>query len=169
MSLSMYDTSVPLFLHSLGSLKAILEKAVTHAEMRKFDPNVLAGIRLAPDMLPLAKQVQIASDSAKGAAARLTGTDAPKFEDTETTLDQLIARVDKTIDYLRGLDAAKFNDAETRTVTINIPGKTFNFSGLTYLRHWALPNFFFHMTTTYDLLRHNGVDLGKADFLGRIG
>lgn len=168
MKLSLYDASVPLFLHTLESLKVLLQKAAAHAEAKKFDPNVLVSSRLAPDMFPLSRQVQIASDAAKSAAARLTGSDPPKFEDTETTLPELIARVDKTIDYLRGFNAAQFEGAETRTITIPTPRATYTFAGLKFLRHWALPNFFFHVTTAYNLLRHNGVELGKADFLGKI-
>src|SRR6187402_3090841 len=112
MSTSMYDLSVPAFLHTLNNLKALLQKAVAHAQAKKFDPNVLVGMRLAPDMLPFAKQIQIASDTAKGAAARLTGTEAPKFEDNETTMDQLIARVDKTVTYLNSVDAKLFEGAD---------------------------------------------------------
>jgi hypothetical protein len=164
----MYDASVPVFLHTLGTLKTLLQKAVAHAEAKKFDPNVLVGVRLAPDMLPLARQIQIASDAAKGAAARLTGTDAPKFEDNEATMDQLIARVDKTVDYLRTVDAAKFEGSETRTITMVLPNQTLTFVGLPFLRHMALPNFFFHVTTAYALLRHNGVPIGKLDYLGQI-
>jgi hypothetical protein len=168
MPLSLYDVSVPVFLHSLGNVKTFLQKAVAYAETRKFDPNVLVGARLAPDMFPLSNQVQFAGDSAKGAAARLTGTEAPKFEDSETTIEQLIARVDKTIVYLRGFDAGQFEGAETRIVTLNTPRGAFSFPGLVFLRHWALPNFLFHVTTTYNLLRHNGVDVGKVDYLGPI-
>ena len=168
MSISMYDASVPTFLHTLNALKALLQKAVAHAEAKKFDPNILAGVRLAPDMLPLAKQIQITSDVAKAAAARLTGTDAPKFEDNETTMDQLIARIDKTVDYLKSVNAKQFEGSETRTVTIVTPRQTFSFPGLAFLRHWAIPNFYFHVTTTYALLRHNGVEIGKADFLGAL-
>jgi hypothetical protein len=110
--------------------------------------------------------VQIASDAAKGAAARLSGSEAPKFEDNEKTLDELIARVQKTIDYLQGFNATQFEGAETRTINIVTPRATFTFPGLTFLRHWAVPNFFFHVTTAYNILRHNGVELGKADFIG---
>jgi len=168
MSISMYDASVPALLHTLENLKVILQKAVKHAETKKFDPNVLVGVRLAPDMLPLSKQVQIASDAAKLGVARLTGTEAPKFEDNETTMEQLIARVDKTISYLRGVDPKQFEGAETRTVNIATPNRSFTFPGLTYLRQWVQPNFFFHVTTAYALLRHNGVDIGKADYLGNV-
>lgn len=165
MSLSLYDVSVPAFLHTLGNLKALLQKALAYAETRKFDPNVLAGVRLAPDMLPLTKQIQIGCDAAKIGVARLTGTESPKFEDNETTMEQLIARIDKTIDYLRSVDAKSFEGAETREVKIVSPKQTYTLTGLNYLRHWALPNFYFHVTTTYALLRHNGVDIGKQDFL----
>jgi hypothetical protein len=168
MSVSLYEASIPTFLLTLGNLQKILEKAVAHAEARKFDPNVFTSMRLYPDMLPLARQVQIASDAAKGAAARLTGTEAPKFEDTETTLAELIARVAKTIDYLQTFKPEQFAGAEERAIAIKTPRTSFNFSGLNYLRHWALPNLFFHTTTTYALLRHGGVEIGKADFLGAV-
>jgi len=168
MSLTMYDASIPTFLLTLGNLQKILEKSVAYAEARKFDPNVFVSTRLFPDMLPLARQVQIASDSAKGAAARLTGTEAPKFEDTETTMAELIARVAKTIDYLQSFKPEQFAGAEERAINIKFPGVSFNFSGENFLRHWALPNFFFHVTTAYALLRHGGVEIGKADYLGPV-
>lgn len=168
MTVSMYDLSVPTFVHTLRTLKVILQKGAAYAETKKIDASVLPASRLYPDMLPLARQVQIASDAAKGAAARLSGTEPPKFEDNETTIAELIARVDKTIDYLQGFKAAQFEGSETRTVTIKTPGRDFSFPGLTFLRHWALPNFFFHVTMTYALLRHNGVELGKADYLGAV-
>jgi uncharacterized protein len=168
MKLSMYEASIPLFLHALENFRTILQKGAAHAEAKKFDPSVLVNSRLAPDMLPLSRQVQIASDAAKGAAARLSGTEPPKFEDTETTLPELIARVDKTIDYLRSFTATQFEGSDGRTINISTPRGVFTFAGLQFLRHWALPNFFFHITTAYNLLRHNGVELGKADFLGKV-
>jgi hypothetical protein len=168
MKLSMYEASIPLFLHTLENLRVILQKGAAHAEARKFDASVLVNSRLAPDMLPLARQIQIASDAAKSAAARLSGGEAPKFEDTETTFPELIARVQKTIDYLRGFTPAQFEGSEERTINVTTPRAALTFAGLHYLRHWALPNFFFHVTTAYNLLRHNGVDLGKADFLGKV-
>lgn len=168
MSLSLYDASIPTFLHTLRSLKNILEKAVAHAEARKFDPNVLASLRLFPDMLPLSRQVQIASDAAKGAAARLSGTEPPKFEDTETTMAELIARVVKTIDYLQSFKPEQFTGADNRVIEIKTPRISFNFTAVDFVRHWALPNFFFHVTTTYSLLRQGGVEIGKADFLGAV-
>jgi hypothetical protein len=168
MKISMYEASIPTFLQTLRNLKAILEKGVAHAEARKFDPNLLAATRLAADMLPLTRQIQIASDAAKGAAARLTGVDPPKFEDNETTMADLVARIGKTIDYLQGFKPEQFEGADDRTINIQTPRQTFTFPGLVFLRHWALPNFFFHVTTAYNLLRHNGVELGKADFLGKV-
>jgi hypothetical protein len=168
MKISMYEASIPTFLHTLRNLKTFLEKGVAHAEARKYDPNLLAATRLTADMLPLTRQIQIASDAAKGAAARLTGVDPPKFEDNEATLAELIARVDKTIDYLQGFKPEQFEGAEDRTITIPTRQQTFTFPGLIFLRHWAIPNFFFHVTTAYDLLRQNGVELGKADYLGRV-
>jgi uncharacterized protein len=164
----MYETSIPLFIHTLSNLKVILQKGAAHAEAKKFDPAILVNSRLAPDMFALSRQVQIASDAAKGAAARLSNTEPPKFEDTEKTIDDLIARIDKTIDYLKSFSVAQIDGAETRTITISTPRGPFTFNGITFLRHWALPNFFFHATTAYNLLRHNGVELGKADFLGRV-
>lgn len=169
MTISMYEASIPTFIHSLGALKAILQKSAEYAQARKFDSLVLVNSRLFPDMLPLARQVQIASDAAKSAAARLSGTEPPKFEDIETTIPELIARVDKTVDYLKGFKATQIDGSEDRNIVIKVAGNEMTFTGLVYLRHWALPNFFFHVTTAYALLRHNGVEIGKADFLGRIG
>ena len=168
MSLSLYDASIPTFLHTLRSLKAILDKAVAHAEARKFDPNVFVSSRLYPDMLPFNRQIQIASDAAKGAAARLSGTEPPKFEDNETTMAELIARLTKTIDYLESFKPAQFEGDDNRVITIKSPRMTLNFTAVNFVRHWALPNFFFHITTTYALLRHGGVEIGKLDYLGPI-
>lgn len=164
----MYEASIPVFVQMLGNLKALLEKGAAHAAARKFDPAVLVNSRLAPDMFPLSRQIQIASDAAKGAAARLSGTEAPKFEDRETTLPELIARIDKTIDYLKSFKPAQIDGSEQRNVVVKTSQREFSFTGLTYLRYWALPNFFFHVTTAYNLLRHNGVEIGKADFLGTL-
>jgi hypothetical protein len=168
MSLSLYDASIPTFLHTLRSLKAILEKAVAHAEARKFDPNVFVGMRLYPDMLPFSRQVQIASDAAKGAAARLSGSEPPKFEDNETTMAELIARVNKTIDYLQGFKPEQFAGDDNRVITLKSPRGTLNFTAVNFVRHWALANFFFHVTAAYALLRHGGVEIGKHDFLGQV-
>ena len=166
MPLSMHSASVPIFLRMLGNLNQWLDKAEAHAVAKKFNPEVLIGARLAPDMLPLAKQVQIACDAAKLCVARLAGVEAPKFEDTETTLAELKARVGKTIDYLQSVPAALLDGSEERDVTVPRRDGTMVLKGELYLKHFALPNFFFHATTTYALLRHNGVELGKGDFLG---
>lgn len=168
MSMSLYEASIPTFLHTLHSLKTILEKAVSHAETRKFDPNVFASMRLYPDMLPLNRQVQIASDAAKGAAARLSGTEPPKFEDNEVTMAELVMRVTKTIDYLQSFKPEQFTGAETRVITIKTQRATLNFTAADFVRHWAVPNFYFHVTTAYALLRHGGVEIGKLDFLGAV-
>ncbi len=165
MKISMYEASIPLFVHTLKSLRAILEKGAAHAQAKKFDSNVLANSRLFPDMLPLVNQIQIASDAAKGAAARLAGIDAPKFEDNEKTFPELLARIDKTIDFLRSVKPEQLDGSEARTVTVKVRNDTHEFPGLHYLRHWALPNFFFHVTTAYNILRHNGVEIGKVDYL----
>ena len=166
--ISMYEASVPTFIHGLGTLKTFLEKGAASAEARKFDASILVNSRLFPDMLPLNRQVQIASDAAKGAVARLSGTEPPKMEDTETTIPELIARVGKTIDYLKSMKAAQIDGSEDRVIHLKSPRNEFSFTGLVFLRHWALPNFYFHVTTTYNLLRHNGVELGKLDFLGQV-
>lgn len=166
--MSLYDVSVPVFLHSLQNLKAILQKGQAHAEARRFDPANLLTSRLFADMLPLSRQVQIAGDAAKGAVARLAGLEPPKFEDNETTFPQFIARVERTIDYLKGFKPEQFEDAATRSITLKTPKGDLTFIGMAFLRHWAIPNFFFHVTTAYNLLRHNGVEVGKADFLGSI-
>ncbi|HEY0943322.1 MAG TPA: DUF1993 domain-containing protein [Steroidobacter sp.] len=168
MSLSLYEVTIPTFLLTLGSLKAVLEKAVAHAEARKFDPNVFVSMRLYPDMLPFNRQVQIATDAAKGAAARLSNTEAPKFEDNETTMAELIARIVKTIDYLQSFKPEQFTGDDSRVINVKTPRISFDFKAADFVRHWALPNFFFHVTTAYAMLRHGGVQLGKADFLGNL-
>ena len=166
--MNVYDVSIPTFVHTLKSLRAIVEKGAAHAEAKKIDPAVLIGSRVFPDMLPFSRQIQIATDVAKGAAARLAGMEPPKFEDTEQTFPELIARIDRTIEYLTGLAPAQLAGSEDRTITIATPRASFSFPGLVFLRHWALPNFFFHVATAYNLLRHNGVEIGKADYLGSI-
>ena len=167
MTISMYSASVPYFIRMLGNLKAILEKGAAHAAARKFDPVVLFNSRLAPDMLPLSRQVQIASDNAKGCAARLAGIDPPKFDDNETTYAQLIERVDKTLAFLKSLKPAQVDGSEGRDIVLKFPNNTYNFKGQDYLSFFAIPNFTFHVVTAYNILRHNGVEIGKADFLGR--
>jgi hypothetical protein len=168
MKISMYEASIPMFIHTLQSLRAILEKAAAHAEAKKFDSSVLANSRLFPDMLPLIKQIQIASDASKGAAARLAGLEPPKFEDTEKTFPELIARIDKTLEYLKTVKPEQLDGSDERVVKLQVRTTTYEFPGLVFLRHWAIPNFFFHVTTAYNILRHNGVEIGKADYLGRV-
>ncbi len=167
MSLSMYQASVPVFVHMLGNLSAMLGKAATYAETKKIDPSVLINARLAPDMLPLAFQVRTACDSAKGCAARLAGIEVPSHPDTETTFAELQARIAKTLDFLKSVSAAQIDGSEERTITLKLRQEV-QFKGQAYLLHFALPNFYFHVTTAYAILRHNGLDLGKGDFLGRI-
>jgi uncharacterized protein len=165
MTMGMHAASVPVFVRMLKNLSSWLDKAEAHAQARKFDPAVLLGMRLAPDMLPLTSQVQIACDAAKFFAARIGGVEAPKFADDETTLAQLRERVQKTIDYLRSVPAERIDGTEAKDVQIPRREGPLPTTGENYLRHFALPNFFFHVTTTYALLRHAGVELGKADYL----
>jgi hypothetical protein len=166
MSLTIYQASVPVFQQILTSLSGILTKAAAHAETKKIDPSVFITARLAPDMFPLSRQVQIATDHAKGACARLAGVEIPSFPDTETTFAELQTRIAKTLDFIKNLKPAQFDGAETREVKLKIGGNELTFTGQKYLFHGAFPNFFFHATTAYDILRHNGVDVGKRDFIG---
>ena len=167
MSLSIYDASVPVFTRGLTNLRAVLQKAHDHALTKHFEPSILLSSRLYPDMHPLTRQVQIASDAAKFCISRLAGVEPPKYEDVEATFDELYARIDKTIAYLQGFDAVKLEGSESRTVTLTAPSGKHEFVGQVYLLHFALPNFYFHLTTAYAILRHNGVELGKFDYLGR--
>ncbi|HKU86940.1 MAG TPA: DUF1993 domain-containing protein [Casimicrobiaceae bacterium] len=166
MSLSMHHLSVVVFTKALSNLKAILEKTKAHALERKIEEVVYTSARLAPDMLPFSRQVQIATDIARGAAARLSGVEPPSYEDKEQTFDDLIARVQRTIDYMKGLDASAFANAETREITRPVRGEPHKFTGVNYLLQFATPNVHFHCATAYGILRHNGVPLGKSDFLG---
>jgi len=168
MSVSIYDFSLPIFKLNLNNLAAILEKAASHADAKKVDPKVLPQLRLIADMLPLSAQVQIACDGAKGAAARLAGIQPPKFEDTEATLPELQARVAKTLEFINSIKPEQLQGAETREIVLTFPQNTLKFTGLNYLTNFVLPNFFFHLTIAYALLRKNGVDIGKRDFLGSI-
>ena len=165
MSVSLADFSVPLFVRALTNLSNMLDKGAAYAAARKFDPSVLADLRLYPDMFPLKRQVQIACDTVKGAAARLGGVDIPKHEDTETTIDELKARIAKTIAFVKSVDPAKIAGAENTPITLKFPNSTLQFNGKSYLSDFVLPNLYFHVTTTYALLRHNGVEVGKGDFL----
>jgi hypothetical protein len=164
----MYQMSVPLFLKTLGNLSAILDKGAAFAAAKKVDPAVLLGYRLAPDMLNLTRQVQLASDHAKRAGARLAGIEAPVYEDTEASFADLQARIHKTVAFLNTLKPAQLDGSETREIKLKVGGVDKAVSGQTYLLHNALPNFFFHVTTAYDILRHCGVEIGKADFIGQL-
>lgn len=166
MSFTMHTASIPVFKRMLGNLVELLAKAQAHATEKGFDPLILASARLYPDMLPLSSQVFIAADMCKGAAARLTGTDAPAFADTETTLVELSARVAKTLAYLDTFDASQFEGSESRDIVLKLRTRTLEFKGQDYLLNFVLPNMYFHIATCYGILRHNGVPLGKADFLG---
>lgn len=168
MTISMYQASIPTFIRALNNLADILQKAAAHAEAKKIDPAVLINSRLYPDMLPLTNQVQIASDAAKGGAARLAQAQPPSFEDNETTFPQLIERARKTVAYLQTLKPEQFDGSEDRTVSWQTRSATKTMQGLPYLLHHVLPNIFFHVTAAYAILRHNGVELGKQDFLGKF-
>jgi hypothetical protein len=162
----MYQITIPVFTRTLNNLSAILNKAAAHAEAKKIDPSVFINSRLAPDMFPLARQVQIATDAVKGCAARLAGIDIPSFPDTEASFPELIERVTKTQAFLNSITAAQLEGSEDRTVTIKVRGSDMPMQGLAYLTGFAVPNFYFHVTTTYAILRHNGVEIGKLDYLG---
>jgi len=168
MAISMYQASVPVFQKMLGNLKNILQKAEAHAAAKKIEPSALLEARLYPDMFALTRQVQIASDVAKGACARLTGQEPPKFEDNETSFAELTARIDKTLSYLGTFKPADLDGQEERDITFSPGGRTVHFKGLPFLMHWVMPNLYFHVTTAYNILRHNGVEVGKMDFLGSV-
>ena len=166
MKLTMHQASAVRFAAMLRNLSAILDKAEAHAAARKIDPSALTAFRLYPDMFPLTRQVQIACDTAKGAVARLAGAEIPKHEDTEQSFAELKARVAKTLDFIGSVKAEKLEGADEREVTIRQRGQDVKMSGLQYLLAVAQPNFYFHLATAYNILRHNGVELGKRDFLG---
>jgi hypothetical protein len=166
MKAPMHAFSVELFSNILGNLSWILEKGAASAANRKIEPAVLLAARLAPDMLPLTRQIQIAGDIAKNSVARLAGQEPPRFEDNESTIEQLRARLARTIDFLKSVPASAFEGAETRDIKVPAGERTLEFKGLAFLQTWAIPNVFFHVTTAYNILRHNGVDLGKKDFIG---
>jgi len=166
MSITMYQASVPQFIRMLANLKAILEKAAAHAAAKKIDESVLLGARLFPDMFPLTRQVQIATDFARGTGARLAGMEPTSVDDKEQSFVELAARVDNAIAYLRTLPAAQIDGSEKREITRMIRGAPKTFTGLDYLVKYALPNFYFHLSTAYAILRHNGIEVGKGDFVG---
>ncbi len=166
MPVSMYRLSVPVFVRGLTVLSALLEKAEAHAAENGIASEVLVNSRLAPDMLPLSGQIQRVSDTAKNALGRLSGKPAPSFPDTETTMADLKARIEKTIAYLKSVPAADLEGSEGREVKLNVGSLGVTFTGESYLLEFALPNFFFHVTTAYDILRHDGIEIGKRDYLG---
>lgn len=168
MAISMSQASIPAFIRTLTSLSAILDKAGQHAASRKIDPAVLLGTRLFPDMFPLTKQVQLACDFAKGGAARLAGVEPPKFPDEEKTIDELKARIAKTIDFVKSVQASQIDGSEARDIALPLGGQTRHFKGQSYLLNMVLPNFYFHATTAYAILRHCGIELGKLDFIGSL-
>jgi hypothetical protein len=165
-TISIYDQLVPVFTQMLESLDKVLSKAEADATARKIDPQVFVNGRLAPDMLPLVRQVQIMTDQAKGGSSRLAGQEPPKWADDEATFADLHARVAKTIAHLKSFKPAQFDGAETRAIELKFPNATFNFTGKDYFLKFVVPNFYFHYTTAYAILRHNGVQIGKADFIG---
>lgn len=166
MHLSMYQASIPVFIRGLNNLSTILSKAEAHAGARKIDPSVFINARLAPDMYPLSRQVQIATDGVKGCAARLAGIEIPSYEDNETTFAELQARIAKTIGFLKSVTAAQIDGSEERKVTLKMRSREVDFMGQPYLLTFVLPNFYFHLTTAYNILRHNGLEIGKPDFIG---
>jgi len=168
MSNLMYQGSAQAFTHNLKNLSAILKVAAASAKARGIDPAVLLGARLAPDMFPLTRQVQMMSDNAKGCCARLAGVQPPVFEDNEASFAELEARIKRTLDFIRSLKPSQFAGSESRAIIMKMPIGTLSFSGADYLNGWALPNFYFHYTTAYSILRHNGVPLGKMNFLGQV-
>lgn len=168
MTISFYDVSVGALARGLTNLAVFIEKGAAYAAAKKFDPVVLAQARLFPDMHPLVRQVQIACDTAKGAAARLAGVETPKHEDNEVNLADLEHRVSKTLDFLKTIKPDQLADAESRSIELKFPSRTMTFTGLSYVNSFVLPNFYFHTSVAYALLRHNGVELGKNDFLGQI-
>jgi hypothetical protein len=167
MTISMYNASAPRFAHVLRNLDAILAKAQAHAVAKKIDPSVLLSARLYPDMFPFTRQVQIACDHAKGAVARLAGVEVPKYEDTEQSFEELQARIAKTIGFMESFAADQIDGSEEREIALKAGGHDMTFKGMPYLLGFALPNFYFHVVTAYDILRHNGVEIGKRDYIGK--
>jgi hypothetical protein len=166
MSVTLYDAAIPALTLGLTNLLGILDKGAQHAAAKKTDARFYVAARLIADMHPLARQVQIACDTAKGAAARLAGIEPPRHEDNETTVDELKERIRKTIEFIGGIDRAKFSDDDGREIVMKFPNRTTTFSARDYVSKFVLPNFYFHVTMSYAVLRANGVDVGKSDFLG---
>ena len=168
MALSMYQALIPVSIHQLNNLKEILKKAEHYAPTKKIDPTVFVNDRIIADMFPLSRQVQIATDIVKGGAARLAGVEVPSFPDTEKTFPELYARIDKVIEYLKSFKANQIDGSEEKKVTLKIGGQEMTFAGQPYLLHFVLPNLYFHTAMTYAILRKNGVDVGKMDYLGKF-
>ena len=166
MNMSMYQATVPVFIKMLSNLSSILQKADNYAEAKKIDPSVLINARLAPDMFDLARQIQIATDAAKGCAARLANIEIPSFPDTEKSFSDLHQRITKTITFLKSVDAKLIDGSEERKISLKVGPQEMSFKGQEYAMHFALPNFYFHTTMAYAILRHNGLDIGKKDYLG---
>ena len=166
MKISMYQASAPRFANTLRNLSAILDKAQAHCEAKKIEPAVLCGMRLIVDMYPLSRQVQVACDTAKGAVARIGGVDIPKHEDTEQTLAELKQRIAKTLDFILSVNPEKIDGSDEKPVVLKLGGREVTFTGMQYLLGHAYPNFYFHVTTAYDILRANGVEVGKRDYIG---
>jgi hypothetical protein len=166
MTISMYQASAPRFANTLNNLAAILDKAQAHCDARKIDPLALTSFRLFPDMLPFARQVCIACDHAKGAVARLAGVEIPKHEDTEKTLQELKARIAKTVAFIGTITPAQVDGSEDKAIVLKLGSREVSYQGMQYLLGFALPNFYFHVVTAYNILRHNGVELGKRDYIG---
>jgi hypothetical protein len=166
MKISMYQASAPRFAHMLRNLSVLLDRAQAHAEAKKIEPSALTAYRLYPDMFPLTRQVQIACDQAKGCVARLAGADIPKHDDTEQSFADLKARIEKTLKFIESVKPAQLDGAEEREIVLKLRAGDLRFSGLDYLFGFAYPNFYFHVTTAYNILRHNGVEIGKKDFVG---
>ena len=167
MSLTMYQASIPSFLRMLGNLSAILDKAAAHAEAKKIDPSIFVNARLAPDMFPLSRQIQIATDMVKGCAARLAGIDVPSYEDNETTFAELQARITKTKEFLQSVSAPQIEGSEDRQITVKFGSRELSFLGQDYLFDFVIPNFHINLNTTYTILRHNGLEIGKKDYTGK--
>ena len=167
-SLSMYQASIPVVIRAFDNLIAILKKGEAFAAAKKIEPSVLINARLAPDMFPLSRQIQIATDVCKGAAARLAGTEIPSYADTESTFAELYERIQKTVAYLKTFKPAQIDGSEEKTITLKVGGQEMTMKGQQYLTGFVLPNLYFHITVAYAILRHNGVDVGKKDYLGSL-
>jgi len=168
MTLSMYQASVPLMIRMLTNLKGIVQKAAEHAKAKKIDESALLNARLFPDMFVFTRQVRLACDFARGTGARLAGMEPPAYEDNEQSFAELVARIDRSIEYLGTLKAQQIDGSETREIVRPIRGEPKKFTGINYLLQFALPNFFFHVSTAYAILRHSGVEIGKTDYIGAL-